>query len=146
MQTAFPKVCKENCRQDNARQSDDRYNCIAFAIGNDRLWIWPSGKKGQYWPEGIQRDESVEAFSAMFEYFGFQPCAMTDFRGDIHQIVIYANEVKGVLRVTHAAKRIDDLWWHSKLGRQLAVYHHLNALDGPDDYGLPYAFMAKPKG
>ena len=46
---------------------DLTYNCIAWAMGESDRWWWPDSQDIAFWPEGIERRETVEAFFKMFD-------------------------------------------------------------------------------
>jgi hypothetical protein len=53
----------------------DGYNCIAWAAGVTTIWWWPFGDPHKtHWPEGVPREESLEAFRAAFASLGYTPC------------------------------------------------------------------------
>ncbi len=41
---------------------DPIYNCIAWAAGDNQNWWWPDDMEIGYWPVGIPRIESMDAF------------------------------------------------------------------------------------
>jgi hypothetical protein len=45
-----------------ASPRDHRYNCIAFAAGDEGNWWWPDAAEEDTWPSGVARAETVEAF------------------------------------------------------------------------------------
>jgi hypothetical protein len=58
-------------------RQDDGYNCIAWAAGatNTTLWWWPLGDPQKtYWPEGVPRQQTLEAFQQLFEGLGYTVC------------------------------------------------------------------------
>ncbi len=40
----------------------DNYNCIAWAAGDSQKWWWPDPEGESFWPRGIDRKDTVEAF------------------------------------------------------------------------------------
>jgi hypothetical protein len=118
-----------------------RYNCWAFAVGeNSKRWEPdPSGQ--YYWPPGVPRNYSVAAFSSAYQTKGYQPCADGVLTQGVEKIVLYAL-ASG--RVTHAARQIPDGRWISKLGDEEDIIHQSpNALVGVC-YGYPILFMSRP--
>ena len=52
-----------------------RYNCYAFAAGENSK-RWEPDPSGQcYWPPGIPRNYGVAAFGSAYGTLGYQPCA-----------------------------------------------------------------------
>ena len=38
------------------------YNCAAWAAEDNETWWWPDRQGTEYWPLGIPREETLEAF------------------------------------------------------------------------------------
>ena len=45
---------------------DPVYNCIAWAAGETQKWWWPDLDAVKFWPSGIERAETREAFEKAF--------------------------------------------------------------------------------
>lgn len=105
-----------------------RYNCIAWAAGEDHAWWWPGGR---YWPDGIPKEESVEAFTQAYAKLGYSPCETTALEPGWERVAIY---VGADGRVLHAARQLSDGRWTSKLGEAWDIMHELQGLEG-DSYG-----------
>ncbi len=58
---------------------DRKYNCIAFAAGDDRSWWWPDLDGEDNWPAGIARVETLEAFRDAFATLGYVVCDHDQF-------------------------------------------------------------------
>ena len=101
-----------------------KYNCIAWAAGDEENVWWPGGK---YWPSGIRPEESVPAFVAAFATLGYVPCDSADFEPGFGKIALYVNERNSV---THAARQLPDGRWTSKLGPQWDINHLLEGVCG----------------
>ena len=115
----------------------DTYNCIAWAAEDDTKWWWP---EGGYWPAGVQRELTLEAFQAAYETLGYTACADGALEQGFKKIAIFATN-----QPTHAAIQLADGQWSSKLGRWVDLSHPLDGLDGTE-YGAPAVFMKKPDG
>ncbi|MGK3961481.1 hypothetical protein WMF38_51300 [Sorangium sp. So ce118] len=104
------------------------YNCIAWAAGDDaRLW-WPSPEEGSaYWPPGIPRADTVEAFAAAYGTLGYVACDNEEHEVGFEKIAIFAT-ASG--EPTHAARQLDAANWTSKLGSLQDIRHPLRALEG----------------
>src|SRR2546421_1706079 len=48
-----------------------RYNCIAWAAGDDQNWWCPL----VYWPDGVDRDDTIDAYLDAFRTVGYEECA-----------------------------------------------------------------------
>lgn len=116
-----------------------KYNCIAWA-GNDsdRFW-WPTDEYGYYWPDTIEKRETVEVFIEAYKTIGFNVCDNSDYEGGWEKIAIYADHNN---LPKHAARMIDERTWTSKLGRNYDISHTINGLDG-NTYGSPKIFMKR---
>ena len=53
---------------------DHRYNCIAFAAGDDRNWWWPDAAGEDTWPAAVARAETIDAFRDAFATLGYSVC------------------------------------------------------------------------
>src|SRR4051794_39805886 len=52
-----------------------KYNCIAWAAGDQDKWWWPDPLLKGYWPAGAPRQETLGAFIAAYATLGYTPCA-----------------------------------------------------------------------
>lgn len=93
-----------------------------------------------YWPNGIDRRETIEAFIAAYQTVEFERCDDGTLEAGFEKIVIYA--LKGI--PTHAARQLADGKWTSKLGPFEDITHlTLECLKGPL-YGEPHTYMKRP--
>ena len=90
--------------------ADTTYNCIAWAAGDSANWWWP---QLYYWPPGMSKETTVEAFIAAYGTVGYEPCEDETLEEGFEKVAIYVN-VLG--RPTHAALQLPDGNWTSKLG------------------------------
>lgn len=117
-----------------------KYNCIAWAAGDERNVWWPGGK---YWPGGVVQDDSVPAFIAAFATCGYECCDSDGLEPDFDKVVLYVDEQRG--RVTHAARQLPDGRWTSKLGPQWDINHLLEGVCGPAPaYGRVAQILRRP--
>ena len=73
LEEAFPGLAKGGYRVTSPRAS--RYNCIAWAAGETRDWWWPGRNEEQeYWPPGVPRERTRDAFVAVFASLGYTVC------------------------------------------------------------------------
>ena len=107
------------------------YNCIAWAAGDTTRW-WECGEDGPidepgvYWPKGARHGFGLDALISAYEAIGYELCPEG---GSAHEegydkLALYAEN--GEWR--HAAKRLKDGRWSSKLGDLEDVSH-----DSPAD-------------
>ena len=134
----FPNLNSYNYRETSS--ADSRYNCIAWAYGDNRMWFWPM--KGRYWPANIIREATVEAFMALFASIGYQRCSHCLFEPGHEKVAIYA--LDGI--PTHVARQLKNGKWTSKLGANIDIEHDtLECLNSPL-YGEATIFMKREAG
>ncbi|HOB70603.1 MAG TPA: hypothetical protein PLD55_06520 [bacterium] len=133
----FPNSQKEPFTETSP--ATNSYNCIAWAANDNSKWYWPENHC--YWPEGVEKKETIDSFIKMFSTFGYEICSDGLCEEGIEKIVIFSDE-NG--KPTHAARQIDENFWTSKLGREIDVSHTLNAMCN-GDYGNPAVFMKRRK-
>lgn len=118
---------------------DPAYNCIAWAAGDTHRWWWPAIIPGYaYWPEGVTRLATVEAFVEAFATLGYRPCADGDLERGIQKVALFASGGQ----VTHAARQLANGRWTSKLGRDIDIEHPLEGVVGPA-YGDVVQFLCR---
>ena len=122
LRRAFPAL--RDGAYDRTSPADDTYNCIAWAAGDTTRWWWPDEYGTGYWPPHAPRSESVEAFVAAFASLGY--ARVDDER--VAQAAIFADDAGHPM---HAARRLADGRWTSKLGRNIDITHDLRDLEGP---------------
>lgn len=121
----FPNLTRTNHRAISPATPD--YNCIAWAAAQQDRWWWPDPMQTAYWPPGVPRQETLEAFEAAYRTLGFFPCADESVEAGFRKIALYAKA--GV--PTHAARQLSDGRWTSKLGDYEDIEHMtLQALEG----------------
>jgi hypothetical protein len=140
--TDFPNLRSSHWQQ--ISDPDLNYNCIAFAVGRTDVCWWPDNSPGNdtdYWPDGIPREEAIDAFVTLFGSMGFEECTGDRLENGYERIAIYAKAGEP----THAACQLAGGAWASKLGRQDDIRHDtLAALSGPC-YGVPVRFMRRAR-
>lgn len=133
------------------------YNCIAYAAGEENRWWWPDSSGVYYWPNGVTREETVEAFVEMFASFGYVKCYREDFEFGFEKVAIYhtinGNPDALPKSPTHAARMVEYGVWKSKLGPWQDIEHKtLTCLNGEDitgriqPYGEPIQIMKRRFG
>ena len=101
-----------------------KYNCIAWAAGDNRSWWWPS--PDGYWPPGVPQRATLDAFRQAFGAIGYTTARGTNVEPNKEKVAIYAlNDVP-----THAARQLPNGKWTSKCGRNVDIEHDLHELEG----------------
>jgi hypothetical protein len=121
---------------------DRKYNCIAWAAGDNRRWWWPDpppDDEGYYWPPGVPNEETVIAFVAALATLGYLSCEGEAAEAGWERVALYAT-ADGV--PMHAARQLADGRWTSKLGRLEDVEHGLHDLEG-ESYGAVVRIMKR---
>lgn len=134
---AFPRLDPEN--HEITSPSTPRYNCIAWAAGDERRSWWPDVDEVAYWPENVPRIETAEGFAAAFRTLGDSPCGDGEFEPGYEEVALYADQGTP----THAARQLSDGRWSSKLGQSVDIAHAPDALDGPL-YGAIVLYLRRP--
>jgi hypothetical protein len=118
---------------------DPSYNCIAWAAGDTSTWWEPDPMGIYYWPLGIPRRYSLEAYRAVYMSLGYDTISREDFEPGFQKIAILAKAG----RPTHASKQLESVHWSSKLGKNVDIEHTFQGLIG-DFYGT-VEFILKKK-
>ena len=95
-----------------------RYNCIAWAFGDNTRWWWPA--YGAFWPEEcLVEDENsysgideVKSFEKLFEYIGAEETTNDKPEKGYVKLAVY----KGARNYKHMARLLPDGQWTSKMG------------------------------
>ena len=133
LQRRFPKLTDSSFSIQSPE--DPRYNCLAFALGDERQW-WEHGAKLCYWPPGFTEGETLDSWIRVFELHGYRKTANRDVEPVTEKVAIYADLD---FMATQVAKQQPNGLWKSKLGRGHDIEHaSLEALEGDqmDEYGL----------
>jgi hypothetical protein len=118
---------------------DRRYNCIAFAAGDERTWWWPDAAEEDTWPAGVARVETVAAFRDAFATLGYEGCDHDRLEAGYEKVALFA--LAGVPK--HAARQLPSGRWTSKLGPREDIEHALHDLTGMV-YGSVVLVMKRP--
>jgi len=119
------------------------YDCIARAAEVTTIWWWPFGDpRKTYWPEGVPREESLEAFRAAFANVGYSACDHAQVEPGYQKVALFA-DVQGA--PLHAARQLSTGRWTSKLGALEDIEHELHDLEGME-YGTVVLIMKRPLG
>ena len=106
------------------------YNCIAWAALEDDRW-WDPTDPDQYWPDGVPRELTLEAFIQAYQTIGYVPGDSVEFESGFQKIAIYtkpSGEPDGV--PTHVVRQLPNGRWTSKLGNLEDIEHELDGLRG----------------
>lgn len=122
----FPKLAGSDYRVTSPRDGD--YNCIAWVAGDTHRWWWPGHDAAkEYWPPGVPRERTRDAFVAAFASLGYSVCDGDGLEEGYEKIALFA-DVEGY--PTHAAKQLANGLWSSKLGKAEDIEHRLHDLEG----------------
>ena len=121
-----------------------RYNCFAWAAEEDNRFWDPNGG---WWPAGIPRDLSINAFVQAYSTVGYVQCADGTHDPGVEKIAIYAKNVPGFgQQPTHAARQLPNGRWTSKLGKNVDIEHTTLEAIADGTYGSVVLFMSRPLG
>jgi hypothetical protein len=138
LERKFPKIKDAGYRVTSAETED--YNCIAWTIGRDDIWLWPIPKQIP-WPIDIKRDEKLSTFIDFYQMFGYDISENEELESGYEKIAIYMNPETEI--VTHGARQTELGKWSSKLGPYKDIEHStLESLTGPD-YGIVAIIMKR---
>jgi hypothetical protein len=108
---------------------EDTYNCIAWAAGDTTKWWWPDEPghpDSAYWPAGVPRVETLEAFRQAFATLGYVVCNDDQPETEYEKIALFA--LVGTPK--HAARQLPSGRWTSKLGPMEDIEHARHDLTG----------------
>ena len=112
---AFPKLSSEGF--EIIEQASERYNCIAYAVGDTGSW-WDDNEK-HYWPAHATRSNSIESLKEMFAGLGFEQCHDSRIEDGYQKVALY--EEQSVWK--HAAVQMPNGRWRSKMGQGPVIEH-----------------------
>lgn len=117
-----------------------RYNCLAWAAGENHRWWQPDGDEDTYWPAAAPDERTVSAIVAAYGTLGYQPCAESSLENDADKIAIYA--LNG--QPTHASRQLPNGNWSSKVGTLEDIEHTLAGLEG-NEYGIVVQILKRTR-
>ena len=139
LRATFPGLRLPDCAVTS--QKDRRYNCIAHAAGDSRRFWDPARSPEAYWPKGVPRSYTLEAYEAAFATLGYKKCGRDNsLQAGIEKIAIFAND-NGP---QHAARQLENGSWTSKLGVLEDICHPLLQIEGTQ-YGMVASVMWRPR-
>jgi hypothetical protein len=83
-----------------------------------------------YWPSGVTRQYSLEAYRSAYEALGYTETTGEDLEPEYQKIALFTKY--GV--PTHASRQLESGFWTSKLGRDVDMKHRLQGVCG-NQYG-----------
>jgi hypothetical protein len=135
LEIAFPNLAGSNYRITSP--CTPAYNCVAWAAADNARW-WDPGEFF-YWPAGIPREYTLDAFVAAFRTLGYSVCDDGVMEAGYEKIAIYADERD---EPRHMARQQRSGAWTSKLGKWEDIEHELQGLEG-QSYGRVTLFMKR---
>lgn len=124
-----------------------RYNCFAFAGGDERRPWAPRGDPDTtWWPlphDAVDPDDlSIEMFVRAYQVVGFSVCEKEAAEPDVERIALFADDCGDVV---HAARQNPDGSWTSKLGEWEDITHDaVRAVEG-GEYGRVVRVMRRAR-
>lgn len=142
-QHELPNLTADNCEVKS--KATRRYNCLAWAAGEDfRNW-WPDPIGVGHWPAGVERFVTTQAFLRAYGTMGFALCFDGTLEGGIEKVAIYGKGPPGAEVPTHAALQLESGEWTSKLGPFEDINHTTaEAVQGPV-YGRVICYLSRPR-
>ncbi|MBT6049245.1 MAG: hypothetical protein HOG49_20815 [Candidatus Scalindua sp.] len=140
LEKEFPGLTSSNYRITSDLTGE--YNCIAWAANETDVWWEPDPYDLYFWPPGIQRTYTLDAYINAYGTLGYTTCEDTEYEEDYEKIAIYLDSDE---TPTHAARQLDSGNWTSKLGSLEDIEH--NSLDDIIcyEYGSSVVVMKRPK-
>jgi hypothetical protein len=117
------------------------YNCIAWAAGDTHNWWWPD-ELDSYWPSGVVREETLDAFFAAYATLNYERCDDGSLESGVEKIAIYSSSDGP----QHVARQLPNGHWTSKLGPDEDIEHHLVENVMCDLYGFTVCYMKRARG
>lgn len=96
------------------------YNCIAWAASDTEAWWEPDPFYLSFWPDGITREYSLDAYINAYKTVGYTVCQSAEHEESYEKIAIYVDPDG---KPTHAARQLSSGRWTSKLGQLEDIEH-----------------------
>lgn len=117
------------------------YNCIAWAMGTDIMWIGDNDIPWQWWPSGAPKDMNKQSLVDAFMALGFVICDDDSYEEGFRKVALYGIGSEW----THAARVLDTTKYHSKFGCNCDGFHNSDPnLFVGTIYGSVYKYMKRP--
>lgn len=134
----FPNLRPHLCANDVSNATRE-YNCIAWAASDSSARWEPDPFSQYYWPDGVPRVYTIQAFISAFQSVGFEVCPNGDPETGMEKIALFTRSGDP----THAARRLLNGNWTSKLGDFEDIEHvDLYCVSGPL-YGAAQVYMRR---
>jgi hypothetical protein len=111
-----------------------RYNCIAWAAGDNTKWYDGS----IYWPPHVRHSTSINGLARLFASLGYEKADNGRLEPEYLKVTLYGSRD----RWFHAAIQTPSGLWQSKDGGGILFEHHTAYGSG---YGAPSIFMRRPR-
>src|SRR5262245_58321372 len=69
-----------------------RYNCIAWAVGDETKWWEPSTDPRHHWPTDIPKDPSLGTITSLLKKYRFLTCASMQLSPRTEKVAIYCED------------------------------------------------------
>jgi hypothetical protein len=138
---AFPNLGKweERSLSTHVGGPTPRYNCYAFAAGDDTRRWEPDPSMQYYWPTS-NRAFTIPAFIEGYQTRRYEVCSDGVLEDGYEKIVFYVDSSR---IVQHAACQISDGRWISKLGDEEDIIHETPQSLASAVYGQPVCYMKR---
>jgi hypothetical protein len=136
---AFPNLTDTNHTVDSPRST--RYNCIAWASGENDVRLWPQSLDHE-WPDHVQNRIRIKAFTDLYASIDYEVCENGDLEPGFEKVAVYADK-KNV--PTHAAVQLETGRWSSKLGDLEDISHDDPGVIADGAYGTVVVYMKRPR-
>ena len=117
------------------------YNCIAWAMGMDDVWVDTCPYPGHWWPSNALCNQEYRALKEAFVSVGFEETDDGSFDPLWDKVVLYGDGSHW----THATRIVSDGVEHGKFGGAWDAFHSGNMF-GDSIYGEPFAVMRRKAG
>jgi hypothetical protein len=139
LKSEFPKINDNNYQ--HTSQATVNYNCIAWAARDNKRWWEPDSLYTYYWPPGVKREYTLEAYQDAYRTVGYEVCDNGTMEKGYEKIVIYIHPVSSM--PMHASRLLPSGMWTSKLGQNIDISHlSADTLEGKS-YGIARYFMKR---
>ena len=105
---SFPDLAHDGYTEESS--ATVQYNCIAWAAGDDtQRWDPDPLFQFAYWPNGVPREQTIDAFVQAFEQLGYDESNTEIVEFGFEKVAIYTRF--GVPQ--HMARQLENGLWNS---------------------------------
>lgn len=147
IEAEFPGLADGRYRKSSEQTPDGRYNCIAWAFGDNTKPWWPPGGGRYFWPDDVIDGEDEYTFTHLAYRHGYRPCDGPELEEGYEKVCGYFFRGGNRLYLTHAARQRHDGRWESKIGEYLEDIVHddpVALIVGGTDYGDTICYFRRP--